>query len=51
MHMADALLSPAVAGAMYACSFAAAGFAQQKVKKERDEKILLLPLENLFFVL
>ena len=40
MHMADALLSPAVAGAMYACSFAAAGYALQKVKKERDEKIL-----------
>lgn len=51
MHMADALLSPAVARAMYACSFAAAGFALQKFKKERDEKILLLPLENLFFVL
>lgn len=40
MHMADALLSPAAAGAMYACSFAAAGYALQKVKKERDEKIL-----------
>lgn len=40
MHMADALLSPAVAGAMYACSFVAAGYALQKVKKERDEKIL-----------
>lgn len=40
MHMADALLSPAVAGAMYACSFAAAGYALQKVKRERDEKIL-----------
>ena len=40
MHMADALLSPAVAGTMYACSFAAAGYALQKVKKERDEKIL-----------
>ena len=51
MHMADALLSPAVAGAMYACSFAAAGFALQKVKKESDEKILLLPLEKIFFVL
>lgn len=51
MHMADALLSPAVAGAMCSCSFAAAGYALQKVKKERDEKILLLPLENLFFVL
>lgn len=51
MHMADALLSSAVAGAMYACLFADAGFALQKVKKERDEKILLLPLENLFFVL
>lgn len=40
MHMADALLSPAVAGAMYACSFVAAGYALQKVKKEHDEKIL-----------
>lgn len=40
MHMADALLSPAVAGGMYACSLAAAGYALRKVKMERDEKIL-----------
>lgn len=40
MHMADALLSPAVAGGMYACSLVAAGYALRKVKMERDEKIL-----------
>lgn len=38
MHMADALLSPAVAGAMYACSFAAAGYALQKVKRSATKK-------------
>lgn len=38
MHMADALVSPAVAGTMYACSTAAAGFSAYKVKLENDPK-------------
>ena len=40
MHMADALLSPAVAGGMYACSLVAAGYALRKVQQERNDKIL-----------
>lgn len=40
MHMADALLSPAVAGGMYACSALAAGYALRRVNFTRDEKIL-----------
>ena len=36
MHMADALVSPAVAGTMYAVSAAAAGYSIYKVKKEDD---------------
>ncbi len=38
MHMADALVSPAVAGTMYVCSAAAMGYAIRKVKLEDDEK-------------
>ncbi len=40
MHMADALLSPAVAGGMYACSALAAGYALRRINLARDEKIL-----------
>lgn len=38
MHMADALLSPAVAGTMYACSTAAAVYAGKKLKLENEER-------------
>ena len=38
MHMADALLAPAVAGAMYACSGIAAGYSVKRVRLEHDEK-------------
>lgn len=38
MHMADALVSPAVAGTMYACSAAAAGVSAYKVRQENDPK-------------
>lgn len=41
MHMADALLAPAVAGTMYAASAAAAGYSIHALKKE--EKISLEP--------
>ena len=34
MHMADALLSPAVAGTMYVASAAVAGLSVYKLKKE-----------------
>lgn len=38
MHMADALLSPAVAGTMYACSALTAGYSVYKIRLENDEK-------------
>ena len=38
MHMADALVIPAVAGTMYACSAAAAGVSIHKVRLEDDAK-------------
>lgn len=38
MHMADALLAPAVAGTMYACSAVAAGYSVKKIRIESDEK-------------
>ncbi len=38
MHMADALVAPAVAGTMYLCSAAAAGYSIKKVKLENDAK-------------
>ena len=38
MHMADALISPAVAGTMYACSAAAAGYSVRKVRLAADPK-------------
>lgn len=38
MHMADALISPAVAGTMYVCSAAAAAYCIRQVRKENDPK-------------
>lgn len=38
MHMADALINPAVAGTMYACSAVAAGWSMKKVRLEADPK-------------
>lgn len=38
MHMADALISPAVAGTMYACSAVAAVYSVKKVRMESDTK-------------
>ncbi len=38
MHMADALVAPAVAGTMYACSAAAAAYSVRKVRLENDPK-------------
>lgn len=38
MHMADALVLPAVAGVMSACSMGAAGFSVKKIKKEEEDK-------------
>ena len=38
MHMADALVSPAVAGTLYAASTAAAAYSVVQVKKENDPK-------------
>lgn len=38
MHMADALVVPAVAGTMYACSAVAAGYSVRKVRQENDPK-------------
>ncbi|MDD3277663.1 MAG: energy-coupling factor ABC transporter permease [Lachnospiraceae bacterium] len=38
MHMADALVVPAVAATMYACSAVAGGFSVKKVRLESDPK-------------
>lgn len=38
MHMADALLSPAVAGTMYACSVGAAGYSVHRIRLESNDK-------------
>lgn len=38
MHMADALVAPAVAGTMYVCSAAAAAYSIKKVRDEDDPK-------------
>ena len=38
MHMADALVAPAVAGTMYVCSAAAAAYSVKKVRLENDPK-------------
>lgn len=40
MHMADALLAPSVAGAMYLCSGAAAARSVQKLRQTEEEKIV-----------
>lgn len=38
MHMADALVAPAVAATMYACSTVAAGYSVKEVRLENDAK-------------
>ncbi len=38
MHMADALISPAAAGTMYACSGLAAAYSIKKIRLETDPK-------------
>lgn len=38
MHMADALVAPAVAGTMYVCSAAVAAYSIKKVRLENDPK-------------
>lgn len=38
MHMADALVAPTVAGTMYVCSAAAAGYSIRKIKQENEPK-------------
>lgn len=38
MHMADALVAPAVAGTMYACSAVAAAYSIKKVREDDDPK-------------
>lgn len=38
MHMADALVSPSVAGVMYACSAVAAGYSIKKVRADIDTR-------------
>ena len=43
MHMADALLAPAVAATMYVASGAAAGISVHKLRKE-DEEVKKLPV-------
>ena len=42
MHMADALLSPQVAGVMFGASIAAAGISIKELKKENDSHKLPL---------
>lgn len=42
MHMADALLSPAVGTTVWAGSVAMSGFATQKLKKQIDDKMIPL---------
>lgn len=49
MHMADALVNPAVAGVMYAASAAAAAYSIKKVRQERDpRKIPLMGIMGAF---
>lgn len=49
MHMADALLAPAVAGTMYACSTIAAGYSVKKVKEiNAPEKIPVMGVMGAF---
>lgn len=42
MHMADALLSPAVGGAFWAASLSAIAYSSRKLKQELDEKLVPL---------
>ena len=42
MHMADALVAPAVAGTMYVASTAAAAYSIKKVRLENNPKKILL---------
>ena len=42
MHMADALLSPAVAGTMWAASAAAVAYSSRKVRQQLDERLVPL---------
>ena len=45
MHMADALISPAVGGAMWAASAGLIGYCSKKIKAELDDqKIPLMGL-------
>ncbi len=49
MHMADALINPAVAGTMYACSTAAAAYSIKKVRFEnKPEKIPVMGVMGAF---
>ncbi|MFU0826189.1 MAG: putative fused nickel transport protein LarMN [Lachnoclostridium sp.] len=49
MHMADALLSPAVAGGLYAASASAAAYSVKKVRLENDiKKIPLMGVMSAF---
>ncbi len=49
MHMADALLAPAAAGAMYACSGAALCYSAKKVRElEQPEKIPVMGVMGAF---
>ena len=50
MHMADALVSPAVAGTMYAASIAIAGVSVNKVRLEDDFNTKKVNLINLKFL-
>ncbi len=43
MHMADALLSPGVAGVMYAASAVAAGHSVHKLEQNRDTTDKIIP--------
>ena len=49
MHMADALVTPAIAGTMYVCSAAAAAYSIKKVKEENaPEKIPVMGVMGAF---
>ena len=49
MHMADALVSPAIAGTMYFCSAAAAAYSIKQVKEENaPEKIPVMGVMGAF---
>ena len=49
MHMADAMISPAVAATMYACSAVAAGYSLSRLRREDDpQKIPLMGVMGAF---